>query len=99
MIWKLQLGPRRFLAVLLCQLIYTKQVRASHRGQVATALTRQMNVAAKKAGRNKKLLAILAAVGSGDAIAGGGGGGGTIGGAATPFTPTIRFGGATVGAQ
>jgi hypothetical protein len=82
---------------------YTIRVRATYMGEVATGSIRQTNVAAKKAGSNKKVFAILAAVGVGAAVAAvsRGGGGGTTGGASTPSpsTPTITFGGATVGGQ
>ena len=81
---------------------YTIQVRASYLGEVAMTSIRQINVLAKKS--SKKIFVILALAGAGAAIAATsrGSGGNGSGNPTTPpasTTPTITFGGASIGGQ
>jgi hypothetical protein len=83
--------------------IYTIQVRAEYLGESAMASIRQGNVLVKKSksNRGKLVIAVVAGVGAAIAagLAGGGGSNGNSGTPARPGTPTITFGGSTIGGQ
>jgi len=82
---------------------YMIQVRAEYQGELVMATIRQSNVLVKKSktsNRGKLVIAVVA--GAGAAIAAVLAGGGSNGNSSTPprpGTPTITFGGSTVGGQ
>jgi hypothetical protein len=83
---------------------YTIQIRAEYQGDSAMATIRQSNVLVKKSKMsNKGKLVIAVVAGAGAAIAAGLAGGGSSssnsGTPARPGTPTITFGGSTIGGQ
>ena len=84
---------------------YTIQVRAEYQGESAMATVRQSNVLVKKSKMSsKRKYVFVALAGAGAAIAasglsGGGGGGGNSGTSVRPPTPTITFGGSSIGGQ
>jgi hypothetical protein len=82
---------------------YMIQVRAEYQGEFAMATIRQSNVLVKKSktsNRGKLLIAVVAGAGAAiaAALAGGGGSSGNSG-TPPPGTPTITFGGSSVGGQ
>jgi len=84
---------------------YTIQVRVEYQGESAMATVRQSNVLVKKSKMSsKRKYVFVALAGAGAAIAatglsGGGGGGGNSGTSVRPPTPTITFGGSSIGGQ